>query len=95
MYDFEHEIPPTHPVAGVDATAHNPPSRLLTALELPRWMGEYAASRTFDAVAPTSDVGRARPVLVLPGSHRTESRRPPHCAGSPQLRTCPPITELF
>lgn len=67
MYDFEYEIASAGGAAGVNASAHNPPSRLLAALELPRWIGEYAVSRTLDAVAPASEIGRGRPVLVLPG----------------------------
>ena len=59
MYDFEGEKTPS-PGAG-------PPSVLLTALELPRWIGEYTASRVLDTVTPSSDVGQGRPVLVLPG----------------------------
>ena len=59
MYDFEGEETST-PGAG-------PPPALLTALELPRWIGEYTASRVLDTVKPSSNVGQGRPVLVLPG----------------------------
>lgn len=59
MYDFEGETAAT---PGAD-----PPSALLTALELPRWIAEYAASRTIDTFSPASAVGDRRPVLVLPG----------------------------
>lgn len=59
MYDFEGKTAAT---PGAD-----PPSALLTALEFPRWIGEYAASRVLDTVSPASTVGEGRPVLVLPG----------------------------
>ena len=59
MYDFEGETTST--------SGANPPSALLTALEFPRWIGEYTASRVVDLVAHSSDVGEGRPVLVLPG----------------------------
>lgn len=60
MYDFEAER------AGGAAPA-SAPARALMYLELPRWVGEYAASRTLDLVTPARDVGHGRPVLVLPG----------------------------
>ena len=59
MYDFEGETTST-PGAGA-------PPALLTALELPRWIGEYAASRVVDVFTRSSTVGEGRPVLVLPG----------------------------
>jgi pimeloyl-ACP methyl ester carboxylesterase len=59
VYDFEAEKTST-PGAG-------PPPYLLTALELPRWIGEYTASRVLDTVTPASNAGEGRPVLVLPG----------------------------
>ncbi|HYG93890.1 MAG TPA: alpha/beta fold hydrolase [Nocardioides sp.] len=61
MYDFEAER--------TDAAAEAPsgPVRALLYLELPRVLGEYAASRALDLVTPSRDVGHGRPVLVLPG----------------------------
>lgn len=59
MYDFESETTST--------PAEGQPSALLTALEFPRWIGEYTASRVLDTVSPASNVGEGRPVLVLPG----------------------------
>lgn len=62
MYDFESER--------TDAAAVTPgraPARALMYLELPRWVGEYAASRTLDLITPARQVGEDRPVLVLPG----------------------------
>jgi pimeloyl-ACP methyl ester carboxylesterase len=57
-----------------DAAASGGPSRLLTALELPRVVGEYGASRLLDTAARVlppplagGRVGEDRPVLVLPG----------------------------
>jgi alpha/beta hydrolase family protein len=63
LYDFEREArgPDTEPAS------HDEPSRLLAALELPRWLGEYSVSRVLDSVTPASNVGEGRPVLVLPG----------------------------
>ncbi|MEJ7633599.1 alpha/beta hydrolase [Aeromicrobium sp.] len=66
MYDFESETGPT-PGSYDARTPHGPPSALLTALELPRWIGEYASSRVLDTVSPTSNLGEGRSVLVLPG----------------------------
>jgi pimeloyl-ACP methyl ester carboxylesterase len=60
VYDFEGE----HAGGQEPAAA---PARALMYLELPRWLGEYAASRTLDLVTPARDVGHGRPVLVLPG----------------------------
>jgi pimeloyl-ACP methyl ester carboxylesterase len=40
---------------------------VLTALEFPRWIGEYTASRVVDLFTRSSNVGAGRPVLVLPG----------------------------
>lgn len=59
MYDFEGENASTTP-------GHAPPA-VLTALEFPRFIGEYAASRVLDAIKRPSTVGEGRPVLVLPG----------------------------
>lgn len=59
MYDFAGDSAAT--------PGANPPSVLLTALEFPRWIGEYATSRAIDTVSPASTVGEGRPVLVLPG----------------------------
>jgi pimeloyl-ACP methyl ester carboxylesterase len=59
LYDFEGE---TSSSSGADH-----PSALLTALEFPRWVGEYAASRVVDTFSRSSTVGEGRPVLVLPG----------------------------
>lgn len=64
MYDFEAEL--------IDADgevrgAGRGPARALLYLELPRWVGEYAASRVVDAIAPRQPYGDGRPVLVLPG----------------------------
>lgn len=60
MYDFEGETASTTP-------GHGAPSRLLTALEFPRWVGEYAVSRALGTVSRPDNVGQGRPVLVLPG----------------------------
>ncbi len=60
MYDFERET-------GTTSGEADRPSALLTALEFPRWVGEYAASRVVDTVTHPGDVGEGRPVLVLPG----------------------------
>lgn len=65
MYDFEGD-------AGAGATQHDGPSRLLTLLELPRWIGEYAASRAWDVLARPTDDGAGRPVLVIPGFSGTD-----------------------
>ncbi|GAA3830553.1 esterase/lipase family protein [Nocardioides panacisoli] len=62
MYDFEAEREGQAGPSPVGA-----PARALLYLELPRWIGEYAASRTLDLVTPARDVGGGRPVLVLPG----------------------------
>ncbi|WP_232680294.1 triacylglycerol lipase [Nocardioides sp. R-C-SC26] len=90
MYDFEGDrAPDTTDSSGRAAPAsdapsgggHGAPPIALTALEFPRFLGEYAASRALDlaslplAAAPRlnlpiagpRDVGRGRPVLVLPG----------------------------
>ncbi|BBH17436.1 alpha/beta hydrolase [Nocardioides baekrokdamisoli] len=64
MYDFEGET--GH---GGDGTM---PSRSLLLLELPRWIGEYAASSTLDRVRPRRGIGSGRPVLVLPGFSATD-----------------------
>lgn len=60
MYDFEGEH-------ADGAGQHGGPSRLLTFLELPRSIGEYVASVTWDLLSSRSDEGEGRPVLVLPG----------------------------
>lgn len=60
MYDFEAER------AEPAASAGGPPKPLLY-LELPRFLGEYAASRAIDLVTPSRDAGGGRPVLVIPG----------------------------
>ncbi|MGI9084960.1 MAG: esterase/lipase family protein [Aeromicrobium sp.] len=60
MYDFEGKTASTTPGLGA-------PSALLTALEFPRWIGEYTASRALETVTRPSSVGEGRPVLVLPG----------------------------
>lgn len=65
MYDFEG----SESAAGSDAKA---PPRLLTALEFPRWIGEYTSSRALDTVTRSSGVGKGRPVLVLPGFSATD-----------------------
>jgi len=59
LYDFEGDTS--------SPSSADPPSALLTALEFPRWVGEYAASRLIDGFSRTSTVGEGRPVLVLPG----------------------------
>ncbi len=66
MYDFTSPSTSPSPVGATEA-AHQPPSRVLTALEFPRVLGEYAASRALDTITPTTAVGEGRPVLVLPG----------------------------
>lgn len=60
MYDFEGD----HRGA---ARQHGGPSRLLTLLELPRCIGEYASSRLLEGLAGSSEAGQGRPVLVIPG----------------------------
>lgn len=65
VYDFS-ELPDG---AAADP-AHGAPSRLLTALELPRVLTEYGASRLLDTatrLVPGARIGAGRPVLVLPG----------------------------
>lgn len=62
MYDFESERTGT-----AAAATGRAPTRALMYLELPRWVGEYAASRTLDLITPARQVGEDRPVLVLPG----------------------------
>lgn len=58
VYDFsEHDA----------AARRGGPPRLLMALEVPRLAVEYGASRAFDLLTPAQDLGRGRPVLVLPG----------------------------
>ena len=61
MYDFEAEK------NDAGAEVGSGPARALLYLELPRVLGEYAASRAIDLVTPSRDVGNGRPVLVLPG----------------------------
>lgn len=65
MYDFEGDH-------GPGSTQHGGPSPLLTALELPRFLAEYASSRAWDLVTGTSEVGAGRPVLVIPGFSATD-----------------------
>ena len=68
MYDFERDSgssPTADEARG--PSSQGPPSRFLTALEFPRWIGEYASSRALDTITPASNVGEGRPVLVLPG----------------------------
>ena len=48
------------------------PPMLLTALEGARVSVEYPASVVLDAALPRRDVGRGRPVLVLPGFYGTD-----------------------
>jgi len=67
VYDFERETESAPGADDAGQTPHDQPSRLLTALEFPRWLGEYAASRVLDTVSRSSDLGEGRPVLVLPG----------------------------
>lgn len=43
------------------------PSLLLTACEVSRFSVEYPSSLLLDALTPARDLGRGRPVLVLPG----------------------------
>lgn len=64
MYDFEAERAAAD---GRTSAAARGPARALMYLELPRWLGEYAASRTLDLVTPARDLGHGRPVLVIPG----------------------------
>lgn len=60
MYDFEGE----RDAASGDRGG---PHRALLLLEVPRFALEYGASRLIDLALPDRDVGRGRPVLVLPG----------------------------
>jgi pimeloyl-ACP methyl ester carboxylesterase len=62
MYDFEGAEEP-----GDSADALPRPPLLLTALEAARFSVEYPSSLVWDTLRPTSDVGRGRPVLVIPG----------------------------
>lgn len=70
MYDFEGDHGGSEQGAGGRG-----PARALMLLELPRWSVEYGASRLLDAGRTAvnavsradSDLGRGRPVLVLPG----------------------------
>ena len=63
MYDFEGDSGGD----GVRRGSKGAPPAILTALELPRWLGEYSVSRALDLVTRSSDLGAGRPVLVLPG----------------------------
>jgi len=63
MYDF-------HGDQTASGDASSAPPLALTALELPRVLGEYTASRLLDVALkpmPGRAVGEGRPVLVLPG----------------------------
>lgn len=65
VYDFSEPSPDR-----ATGRTHGAPNRLLTALELPRVLGEYGVSRALDAagaVVPGPSAGAGRPVLVLPG----------------------------
>ena len=69
MYDFEGEK------AGATGGSHaggNGPHRALMLLELPRVVGELAASHAVDLVAPRRPSGDGRPVLVIPGFQATD-----------------------
>ncbi|MGA8257289.1 MAG: alpha/beta fold hydrolase [Nocardioides sp.] len=74
MYDFADDVAvELTPRADVDGR-HHAPHAVLTALELPRWIGEYSTSRILDGALTRTpivhgrlDVGQGRPVLVLPG----------------------------
>lgn len=59
MYDFQGEL-------GAPGSSDGPP-RALMLLELPRFAAEYGASRLVDLALPERDLGKGRPVLVLPG----------------------------
>ncbi|HWU22465.1 MAG TPA: alpha/beta fold hydrolase [Nocardioides sp.] len=65
MYDFEGE-------KAVADRRGGAPHRALTLLELPRVVGELAASKVVDAVAPRRPSGEGRPVLVIPGFRATD-----------------------
>lgn len=65
MYDFEGDVDGGSP-------QHRGPGRLWTLLELPRWIGEYTASRIWEAVSSSSETGDGRPVLVIPGFSATD-----------------------
>ena len=62
MYDFEGA---DEPAGSTDALPR--PPLLLTALEATRFAVEYPSSLVWDTLRPTRDVGRGRPVLVIPG----------------------------
>lgn len=64
MYDFEGDS-----AHGAQGSA---PARALLVLELPRWIGEYATSRTVDQISPRRVTGNSRPVLVVPGFSATD-----------------------
>lgn len=70
MYDFEAEAE-AEPASSADARCRSKlsgqPPILFTALEFPRWVGEYGASRAVDIVGRADNAGEGRPVLVLPG----------------------------
>lgn len=65
MYDFEGDA---H-----NGNGSHGPHRALMLLELPRWAGEYVASRAVDLVAPRQPSGAGRPVLVIPGFRGTDA----------------------
>ena len=62
MYDFE-----SANETGNRAGALPRPPLLLTALEAARFSVEYPSSLVWDTLRPSRDVGRGRPVLVIPG----------------------------
>lgn len=66
MYDFEGE---THHAGAAGSGA---PHRALMLLELPRVVGELAASAVVDVLAPRRPGGEGRPVLVIPGFQATD-----------------------
>jgi hypothetical protein len=67
VYDFEDKQSAEQ--AGVDRGG---PHRALMFLEVPRLVGELAASYSVDLVAPRHPSGHGRPVLVIPGFQATD-----------------------
>lgn len=74
MYDFSDAAPAADPAPEESGpTGGGAPPRALMLLELPRWVGEYSASRVIDLVAPRRPAGEGRPVLVIPGFSATDT----------------------
>ncbi|PWN03189.1 alpha/beta hydrolase [Nocardioides silvaticus] len=72
MYDFEGDKSGADGAPGAAHAAGSGPHRALLLLELPRVVGELAASHAVDLVAPRRPSGAGRPVLVIPGFQATD-----------------------